>query len=118
VAAVVDGVVLTMRLRRNVKPLVTRAAKILESVDANVLGIVVNGVSQDAGYGYNYGYRDYRYAYQYRYGYGYRGYNNGYTYGAKKYLDDAHDVDTDLALVSDAMLNKDAAKPGDHDERA
>lgn len=103
VAAVVDGVVLTMRLRRNVKPLVNRAAKILESVDANVLGIVVNGVSQDAGYGYNYGYRDYRYAYQTRYGYGYKnyGYNSSDGYGAKRYLEEPHDVNTDHALVQD-----------------
>ncbi len=97
VAAIVDGVVLTMRLRRNLKPLVTRAAKLLESVDANILGTVINGVSQDAGYGYNYGYRDYRYAYQYRYGYGYKGY--GYNYGSKKYLEEAHDVDTDHVFV-------------------
>ena len=44
VAAIVDGVVLTMRLRRNVKPLAARATKILESVDARLLGVVVNGV--------------------------------------------------------------------------
>lgn len=106
VAAIVDGVVLTMRLRRNVKPLVTRAHKILESVDANILGIVVNGVSQEAGYGYNYGYRDYRYAYQYRYGYGYKGYNyrGGYGGYGKKYLEEAHDIDTDHVLLD----NKDA----------
>ena len=107
IAAVVDGVVLTMRLRRNVKPLVTRAARILESVDAKLLGIVVNGVSQDAGYGYNYGYRDYRYAYQYRYGYGYKGYANKYNYyGSKKYLEEAHDVDTDHALLRENIVTK------------
>lgn len=94
IAAVVDGVVLTIRLRRNVKPLVTRAAKILESVDSKLLGIVVNGVSSDAGYGYNYGYRDYRYQYRY----GYQGYSNKGYYG-NKYLDEAHDVDTDHVLV-------------------
>ncbi len=76
VAAVVDGVVLTMRLRRNVKPLATRATKILETVDARFLGVVVNGVSAEAGYGYSYGYNDYRYAY--RYGGNYR---DGYKYG-------------------------------------
>ncbi len=108
IAAVVDGVVLTMRLRRNVKPLVMRASRILESVDAKLLGIVVNGVSQEAGYGYSYGYRDYRYAYQYRYGYGYKGYGKGDSYyGAKKYLEEAHDIDTDHALVQDDILNKD-----------
>lgn len=110
IAAVVDGVVLTMRLRRNVKPLVTRAAKILESVDANLLGIVVNGVSQDAGYGYNYGYRDYRYAYQYRYGYGYKGYGNKYSYYGKKYLEESHDVDTDHVLMQERVHSSDEEK--------
>ena len=74
VAASVDGVVVTMRLRRNVKPLATRALQVLESVDAHVLGLVVNGVSAEAaygGYGYNYSYNDYRDSYRYegmRYG--------------------------------------------------
>ncbi len=95
IAAVVDGVVLTIRLRRNVKPLVTRAARILESVDSKLLGIVVNGVSQDAGYGYNYGYRDYRYQYRY----GSKGYTNKGYYGNNKYLEEAHDVDTDHVLA-------------------
>ncbi len=85
VAGIVDGVVMTMRLRRNVKPLATRAKSILESVGANLLGVVINGVSSEAGYGYNYDYNDYRYAYKYgsnyRTGYGYRyGYGN-YRYG-------------------------------------
>ena len=85
VAGIVDGVVLTMRLRRNVKPLAARAKSILEAVGANLLGVVINGVSSEAGYGYNYDYNDYRYAYKYgsnyRSGYGYRyGYGN-YRYG-------------------------------------
>ncbi|MEZ6136244.1 MAG: polysaccharide biosynthesis tyrosine autokinase [Pirellulaceae bacterium] len=95
VSAMVDGVVMTMRLRRNVKPLATRAAKILESVDARLLGVVVNGVSAEAGYGYSYGYNDYRYAY--RYGGNYR-YSYKYGYGSKYggysagYIDDKQDV--------------------------
>ncbi|MEC8555913.1 MAG: polysaccharide biosynthesis tyrosine autokinase [Planctomycetota bacterium] len=81
VAGVVDGVVLTMRLRRNVKPLAIRATSILDAVGAQCLGVVVNGVSSEAGYGYNYDYNDYRYAYKYgsdyRLGYGYSyGYGN------------------------------------------
>ena len=103
IAAVVDGVVLTIRLRRNVKPLVTRAARILESVDSKLLGIVVNGVSQDAGYGYNYGYRDYRY----QYSYGSKGYASKGYYGNNKYLEEAHDVDTDHVLVQGKLLDKD-----------
>lgn len=92
VAGVVDGVVMTMRLRRNVKPLAMRATSILEAVGAKLLGVVVNGVSSEAGYGYNYDYNDYRYAYKYgsnyRSGYGYRyGYGN-YRYGYSAGYDD------------------------------
>lgn len=91
VAGIVDGVLMTMRLRRNVKPLAIRAKSILESVGANLLGVVINGVSSEAGYGYNYDYNDYRYAYKYgsnyRSGYGYRyGYGN-YRYGYSEYSD-------------------------------
>ncbi len=98
VAGIVDGVVMTMRLRRNVKPLAARAKSILESVGANLLGVVINGVSSEAGYGYNYDYNDYRYAYKYgsnyRSGYGYRyGYGN-YRYG---YTEDADSGDLSAA---------------------
>ncbi len=98
VAGIVDGVVMTMRLRRNVKPLAARAKSILESVGANLLGVVINGVSSEAGYGYNYDYNDYRYAYKYgsnyRSGYGYRyGYGN-YRYG---YTEDAESNDLSTA---------------------
>jgi capsular exopolysaccharide synthesis family protein len=91
VAGIVDGVLMTMRLRRNVKPLAERAKAILDSVGANLLGVVINGVSSEAGYGYNYDYNDYRYAYKYgsnyRSGYGYRyGYGN-YRYGYSEYAD-------------------------------
>ncbi len=108
VAAVVDGVVLTMRLRRNVKPLANRAAKILESVDANVLGVVINGVSANAGYGYSYSYSDYRYAYRYRYGNNYYsgGYRGGYDYGAKQYLEEGHDVDNQH-IIAPSVERKD-----------
>lgn len=87
VASLVDGVVLAMRLRRNVKPLATRAFRVLESVDAQILGVVVNGVSTEAaygGYGYNYSYNDYRYSYRSNYNYadGYRRYNSYAEYSA------------------------------------
>lgn len=103
VAGIVDGVVLTMRLRRNVKPLAARAKSILESVGANLLGVVINGVSSEAGYGYNYDYNDYRYAYKYgsnyRSGYGYRyGYGN-YRYG---YTEDAETSDVAPARGKEA----------------
>lgn len=103
VAGIVDGVVLTMRLRRNVKPLAARAKSILEAVGANLLGVVINGVSSEAGYGYNYDYNDYRYAYKYgsnyRSGYGYRyGYGN-YRYG---YTEDAETSELSTLRDTDA----------------
>lgn len=87
IAALVDGVVLTLRLRRNLKPLAMRAAQMLHSLEANCIGIVVNGVGGRGGYGYG-GYRyGSSYGYGYRYGQpgygqsGYGGYGYGGTYG-------------------------------------
>ena len=106
VAAIVDGVVLTMRLRRNVKPLATRATKILESVDARLLGVVINGVSSEAGYGYSYGYNDYRYAY--RYGSNYRyGYGSKYGYGGRYGSYSAGYIEEDNAGTQSPAPSKD-----------
>lgn len=107
VASLVDGVVLTMRLRRNVKPLATRAFRVLESVDAQILGVVVNGVSTEAaygGYGYNYSYNDYRYSYRsnYNYGYGYRKYTNYAEYSAGYIEDKQSDVTAEIKKSNDA----------------
>lgn len=114
VAAIVDGVVLTMRLRRNVKPLATRATRILEAVDARLLGVVVNGVSAEAGYGYSYGYNDYRYAYRYggNYRYGYK-YGYGYRYGGYSagYIDDKQDL-TATARPSEATPGEPTSSNG------
>jgi capsular exopolysaccharide synthesis family protein len=52
----VDGVLLTLRLSKNAKPHARRAREILATLNANVLGVVVNGVTPDGkGYGYRYG---------------------------------------------------------------
>ncbi len=109
VAARVDGVLLCLRLRRNLKPLAGRATQMLQSLNANVLGVVVNGVGGRGGYGYG-GYRygsGYGYGYGYRYGgygqyggqaygggYGAHGYGGGYgsDYGVKEYYDDDRKV--------------------------
>ena len=109
VAARVDGVVLTLRLRRNLKPLALRAVQMLHSVNANLIGVVVNGVGGQGGYGaggyrygssYGYGYGRYDYGYgrpgygygtsqQYGYGYGGTyGYGYGGSYGIKSYYED------------------------------
>ncbi len=81
VAGLVDAVLLTVRLRRNLKPIATRAAQMLHSINANMLGVVVNGIGVG---GNSYGYGGYRYD---NYsggsggGYGKTGYG-GYGYGS------------------------------------
>jgi capsular exopolysaccharide synthesis family protein len=64
VAARVDGVILTLRIRRGVQEAALRAMESLRNIDANVLGIIVNAwQSQNPGergeYGYGYGYDGY-----------------------------------------------------------
>jgi capsular exopolysaccharide synthesis family protein len=73
VAPFVDGVLMTLRLSKTVRPQAERANDILVSLGANVLGVVVNGT---AGYGPQYGY-GYSYAYAYGDGrdYGYELYD-------------------------------------------
>jgi capsular exopolysaccharide synthesis family protein len=82
VAPVADGVILTVRLRRNLKPIAIRASQMLHAMNANMIGVVVNGVGVGAN---GYGYGGYRYdAYNSPYGakgYGKSGYG-GYGYGA------------------------------------
>jgi capsular exopolysaccharide synthesis family protein len=82
VAARVDGVLLTLRIKKKGRPNALRATEILESLGVNVLGVVVNGVGERIGYGYgsgtdryhyeriHYGYAS-GYEYEYSYGYGY-----------------------------------------------
>ena len=93
----VDRVLMVVKPKKNIKPLVTRAVRMLESLNANMIGIVVNGIGsrQAKGYGsagYRYGYGKYGYGgyggygngngYGYGgYGYGYGGYGYGYGYG-------------------------------------
>lgn len=52
IAAVADGVILNIRLRRNAKPLAISAVQLLQTVKANVLGVVVNGIGSPRRYGY------------------------------------------------------------------
>jgi capsular exopolysaccharide synthesis family protein len=81
VASHVDGVLLTIRLRRNLRPIATRAAQMLHAINANMIGVVVNGIGVG---GNSYGYGGYRYD---NYtggrggGYGKTGYG-GYGYGS------------------------------------
>lgn len=80
VASVSDGVILTVRLRRNLKLIAIRASQMLHAMNANMIGVVVNGVGVGAN---GYGYGGYRYdSYN---GYGGKGYGKsgygGYGYG-------------------------------------
>lgn len=56
VAACVDTTVLTVRLKKNGRPGALRSAEMLHTIGANLIGVVVNGVSEGASYGYGYGY--------------------------------------------------------------
>jgi capsular exopolysaccharide synthesis family protein len=83
VAPRVDGVVLALRLARNVRPSAERARDVFASLGANVLGVVVNGVGdgrQVYGYStYQYGYKyEYKYDYTYEHDETYNGGNNHY----------------------------------------
>ena len=78
VAAQVDGVLLAMRIHNQSRPVAKRAMELLRETQANVLGVVVNGVggSNTKGY-YSQG------AGQYAYNAQKYGYNYDYSYGAK-----------------------------------
>jgi capsular exopolysaccharide synthesis family protein len=92
VAPRVDGVLLTIRISKNARPDAVRAAGVLSTLGAKVLGVVVNGVGPRVAYGLGRGYTGYRYGgyKHYRYGsYGGEGYGDaswhsghGYGYGA------------------------------------
>ncbi len=75
VAPRVDGVVLCIRVTKNGRPYAERAREVLQSLGANVLGVVVNGFGATVG-GNKYGYEHYNYGYGEGYSYTY-----GYTYG-------------------------------------
>ncbi len=63
VASRMDGVLLAVRLGKNERPAAERAREILYTLQANVVGVVVNGVGSGPGqYGYEH--------YSYKYGYG------------------------------------------------
>jgi capsular exopolysaccharide synthesis family protein len=79
VAPRVDGVVLCIRVTKNGRPYAERAKEVLASLNANVLGVVVNGFGAQVG-GSKYGYEHYQYGDAgYGYGYGYE-----YTYADKE----------------------------------
>ena len=84
IAARVDGVVLCMRIKKNVRVSAERAMQMINNLGANCIGLVVNGVGAQSGYGSQYTYGAYRAGYSYNgYGYGY-----GYGVGGSKYYDE------------------------------
>ncbi len=84
VAPFVDAVILTMRLRRNSRPIAEQAKNILDSVNANIVGVVINGV----GAKNNYGYGGYRYETSGVAGYSYGNRSYGYGGSEKVYGDE------------------------------
>jgi succinoglycan biosynthesis transport protein ExoP len=63
VAPRVDGVLLALRVSKNGRPSAERAKEALNSLGANILGVVVNGVGSDAGASYGYESGQYGYGY-------------------------------------------------------
>ncbi len=64
ISSYIDGVYMVMRIRKGIKISAQRARDNLDSVDANLLGVVVNGMDENPhyneyGYYYNTHYRDY-----------------------------------------------------------
>jgi capsular exopolysaccharide synthesis family protein len=84
IAPLVDAVILTMRLRRNSRPIAEQTKHILDSVDAKVVGIVINGVDSKN----NYGYGGYRYDTSGMAGYSYANKSYGYGGSGKVYGDE------------------------------
>ncbi|QDS88811.1 Tyrosine-protein kinase YwqD [Rosistilla ulvae] len=84
IAGRVDGVILVIRIRKVIRPMAVRASRMLETLGANVLGVVVNGVGSREAYGYGSKYYRSRSNYYggdyYRSGYGYS-YGNSYGVG-------------------------------------
>lgn len=84
IAPLVDAVILTMRLRRNSRPIAEQTKHILDSVDAKVVGIVINGVDSKN----NYGYGGYRYDTSGMAGYSFANKSYGYGGSGKVYGDE------------------------------
>ena len=109
VAPRVDGVLITIRVRKNGRPSAMRAADALNTLGAKILGVVVNGVGGRPGYGQyghdhygsSYGYGGYKYGYRgYGYGYGYGGYSYSGGYGDQRYGGYYADDDAERASLA------------------
>jgi capsular exopolysaccharide synthesis family protein len=88
VAPRVDGVILVIRITKKGRPDAERCKEILNTLDANVIGVVVNGQEVKSGYG-GYGYASQSYS------------SEGYTYGEGSYY--GADGGDDGAMLEDAV---------------
>ena len=88
VAPRVDGILMAVKISKRSRHDVVQSAELLKSLNATILGVVVNGQNQKGRYGYGYaGYAHQAYSYRYQdsqyyngtYGYG------GYGYGEASY---------------------------------
>jgi capsular exopolysaccharide synthesis family protein len=85
IAPRVDGVLFVIRLRKNARPLAAQAARVLETLESKVIGVIINGIgSREAGEYGKYVRRDgyFNRGRYYKYGYGY---TYGYSYGEGEY---------------------------------
>ena len=109
IAARVDGVILTLRIKKNVRISAERASEILSNLGAKTIGLVVNGVGAQSGYGSQYPYGAYRAGYAYDgYGYGY-GYGYGSGSGSKYY-------DEQKTGIREPLRGIEAAPPSSNDQ--
>jgi capsular exopolysaccharide synthesis family protein len=83
-----DGVLLVVRLSKNGRPAAERAREVLYALQANCLGIVVNGVGKGAG------------------AYGYEHYSNDYAYYGGTYVSSGGDGNGHAAAARPAVARK------------
>ncbi|HVA49236.1 MAG TPA: polysaccharide biosynthesis tyrosine autokinase [Pirellulales bacterium] len=104
VAPRVDGVMLVIRIAKHARTDALRATRILNTLDANVLGVVVNGNAEArSNYGRRHGYGGYGYGgYKYA-GYRYGGYG-GYGYGESEAYRDGGDESVAASKAADLLL--------------
>jgi capsular exopolysaccharide synthesis family protein len=70
ISAQVDGVIFTMRIKKDSKPVAHRSLQMLNDSGAELIGVVVNGIGNAGGKHYEYGGGRYSYQAQ-KYGYSY-----------------------------------------------
>ncbi len=109
IAARVDGVVLCLRIKKNVRLSAERATEMLANLGAKCIGLVVNGVGAQSGYGSQYTYGAYRAGYSYN-GYGY-GYGYGYGAGGKYYEEDKKGRQAQIAPKNIENQTRQPAEP-------